>query len=116
MTPRALFLAAAAFAGLSGCAPEKPFVLSDYRFHQRGIVLACYSEETNTIEDAKALADEVCRQYDRVASVQLVQPDQCSWRAPTYVILNCVPRPGENPGPILKHSAPMRHDTPLPPW
>ena len=103
-------------AGLTACTAEKPYVLSDYRFHQRGIVQACYSEEKSTLADTVALAEEVCHQFDRTAKVQLVQPYQCSWTAPTLVILACVARPGENPGPILLHNAPMRHDTPLPPW
>jgi hypothetical protein len=101
---------------LSACAEEKPYVMSDYRFHQRGVVLACYNEEHATLAQAEAVAEEVCHQFDRTAKVQLVQPYQCSWSAPTLVTLSCVARPGENPGPILLHNAPMRHDTPLPAW
>jgi len=103
-------------AGLSACTAEKPYVMSDYRYHQRGVVLACYSEENATLAQAVAKAEEVCHQFDRTAKVQLVQPYQCSWSAPTLVTLSCVARPGENPGPILLHNAPMRHDTPLAPW
>ena len=103
-------------AGLSACATEKPYVMSDYRFHQRGVVLACYNEENATLAQTEAVAEEVCHQFDRTAKVQLVQPYQCSWTAPTLVTLSCVARPGENPGPILLHNAPMRHDTPLPAW
>jgi hypothetical protein len=101
---------------LSACSAEKPYVMSDYRFHQRGVVLACYNEENATLAQAEAAAEEVCHQFDRTAKVQLVQPYQCSWSAPTLVTLSCVARPGENPGPILLHNAPMRHDTPLPAW
>ena len=103
-------------AGLSACSAEKPYVMSDYRFHQRGVVLACYNEEKATLAQAEAVAEEVCHQFDRTAKVQLVQPYQCSWTAPTLVTLSCVARPGETPGPILLHNAPMRHDTPLPAW
>jgi len=103
-------------AGLSACSAEKPYILTDYRAHQRGIVVACYNEDSATLAQAKALAEEVCHQFDRTAQVQLIQRDQCSWSAPTQVTLSCVPRPGESPGPILLHNAPMRHDTPLPPW
>jgi len=101
---------------LSACAEEKPYIMSDYRFHQRGIVLACYSEDHATLEQTVAAAEQICHQFDRTAKVQLVQPYQCSWAAPTLVTLSCVARPGENPGPILLHNAPMRHDTPLAPW
>ena len=106
----------AALALLSACESEKPFVLTDYRFHQRGVVQACYNEEHGSLAQAQALAEEVCRQFDRTSQVQLVQPYQCSWSAPTLVTLSCVARPGEAPGPILLHNAPMRHDTPLPAW
>jgi len=102
--------------GLAACAPEKPYVMSDYRFHQRGTVIACFSEANATIQQAQALADNICLQFDRVAKLQLVQPDQCSWTAPTQAMFSCVARPGENPAPILLHNAPIRHDTPLPPW
>ncbi len=115
--PLSLLLLIGTVAGLSACESEKPFVLSDYRYHQRGVVQACYNEDHATIEDVLKLVEkEVCSQYDRTAEVQLVQPLQCSWTAPTMVTLHCVARPGENPGPILQHGAPMRHDTPLPAW
>jgi hypothetical protein len=114
--PLSLLLLIGTLAALTACESEKPYVMTDYRFHQRGIVLACFNEENATIADAQKVAEEVCRQYDRTAEVQLVQPYQCSWRAPTLVTLHCTARPGENPGPILQHGAPMRHDTPLPAW
>ena len=101
---------------LSACESEKPFVITDYRFHQRGVIQACFNEDHATVADAQKVAEEICRQYDRTAQVQLVQPLQCSWTAPSLVTLVCVPRPGENPGPIMLHGAPMRHDTPLPAW
>jgi len=101
---------------LTACEAEKPFILSDYRLHQRGVVQACFNEENATVADAVKVAEEVCRQYDRTVAVQLVQPYQCSWSAPTQVTMTCVARPGENPGPVLQHGAPMRHDTPLPAW
>jgi dTDP-4-dehydrorhamnose reductase len=109
----------AALAGLiplvAGCAPEAPYVYTDYRYHQRGQVIVCYSDEKGTPEQVKALADEVCRQYDRVAMLQLQQEYQCSWTAPTQAVFHCMPRPGENPPPIVQHHAPMRHDPALPP-
>jgi len=101
---------------LTACEAEKPYILSDYRLHQRGVVQACFNEENATVADAVKVAEEVCRQYDRTVAVQLVQPYQCSWSAPTQVTMSCVARPGENPGPVLQHGAPMRHDTPLPAW
>jgi len=79
--------------GLGGCAPEEPYILSDYRFHQRGMVVACYNDDTATVTQAQTLAEGICQQYDRTARLQLLQP-----------------------APILLHNAPMRHDTPLPPW
>ena len=99
---------------LSSCGSGKPFLASDYRFHQRGFVMICYSD-SNTEQEVKAKADEVCRQYDRVAKLQLVQENQCSWTQSTRATFSCDARPGENPSPILQHLAPMRHDTPLPP-
>jgi hypothetical protein len=102
--------------GLAGCSAEKPYVMTDYRYHQRGIVLACYNEDSGSLQQAEALAEDVCRQFDRTAKLQLLQPNQCSWTAPTLATFSCVARPGESPAPILLHNAPMRHDTPLPPW
>lgn len=101
---------------LAGCADEKPYVMSDYRYHQRGIVQACYSDDTASLPQATALAEDVCKQFDRTAQLQLLQPYQCSWTAPVLATYSCVARPGESPAPILLHNAPMRHDTPLPPW
>ena len=100
---------------VAGCAAEKPYVWTDYRYHQRGVVIVCYSDEKATPAQIKALADEVCAQYDRIATLQLQQEYQCSWTAPTQATFPCVPRPGENPPPITPHNAPMRHDLPLPP-
>jgi len=101
---------------LAACADEKPYIMSDYRYHQRGVVQACYSEENGTLAQATELAEGICKQFDRTAKLQLLQPYQCSWTAPTLATYSCVPRQGENPTPILLHNAPMRHDTPLPPW
>jgi hypothetical protein len=108
--------ASLAFLLLSGCTPEEPYIFTDYRWHQRGTVIACYNDESATVDQARALADGICRQFDRTAQLQLLQPYQCSWTAPTQAIFSCVARPGETPSPILLHNAPMRHDTPLPPW
>ena len=98
-----------------GCAAEPPYLLSDYRHHQRGTVIVCYNDETTAPEQVKAMADEICRQYDRVASLQLQQMYQCSWTVPTQATFHCVARPGETPPPIIRHNAPMRHDPALPP-
>ena len=100
---------------LTACTAEAPYLWTDYRYHQRGQVIVCYSDEKATPEQVKALADEVCRQYDRMASLQLQQKYQCSWTAPTQALFACVARPGESPPPIIQHLAPMRHDVPLPP-
>jgi len=100
---------------LTGCAAEGPFVATDYRYHQRATVAVCYNDEISTAEQAQAMAEEICRQYDRTAKLQLVQLYQCSWTAPTRATYNCVARPGEHPAPITRTNAPMRHDTPLPP-
>jgi hypothetical protein len=101
---------------LAGCSTEKPFVLSDYRAHQRGVVQACYSEDKGSLEDTTKLAENICKEFDRTAKLQLLQPYQCTWTAPVMATYSCVPRPGETPAPILLHNAPMRHDTPLPPF
>jgi hypothetical protein len=111
------------FAGLlvplavlfTGCTPEAPYWWTDYRFHQRGLVILCYNDEITTQVQLKEKADEICRQYDRTSQLQLLQEYQCSWTAPGQANFLCIPRPGENPDPILKHLAPMRHDTPLAP-
>jgi hypothetical protein len=100
---------------VAGCRAEAPYVYTDYRFHQRAVVIVCFNDETAKISDAKALADEICRQYDRTSRLAFEQPYQCSWTAPTQAYFNCVARPGETPPPITQHMSPMRHDTPLPP-
>jgi hypothetical protein len=101
---------------VAGCAEQKPYIQTDYRYHQRGIVQACFNESKSNLQQATDLAEGICRQFDRTASIQLVQPFQCSWAAPTLATYACTARPGETPAPILLHNAPMRHDTPLPPW
>jgi hypothetical protein len=99
---------------VAACGAEAPYVFTDYRFHQRGLVIVCFNDATATTADAKKLADETCRQYDRTSRLAFEQAYQCSWTAPTQAIFNCVPRPGENPPPITEHLSPLRHDTPLP--
>jgi hypothetical protein len=110
-----LFPALTIALALAACSPEPPQVLTDYRFHQRGTVAICFSEEKSTIADVTAMADDICRQYDRVAKLVLQQPYQCSWTAPTEAYFACIPRPGESPPKIVPHLAPMRHDSALPP-
>lgn len=111
---RSGFLVAALTATVmvTGCA-EAPYLYSDYRYHQRGVVYVCINEDTATIADAKKLADEVCRPFDRTSKLTLVQRYQCSWSAPTYITFNCVARPGETPPPFAEHLSPMRHESGL---
>jgi hypothetical protein len=110
-----LFPALVIAMALAACSPEDPHVLTDYRNHQRGAVAICYNEEKSTIEDVTAMANDICRQYDRVAHLTLLQSYQCSWTTPTQAYFACVPRPGESPPAVTPHLAPMRHDAPLPP-
>jgi hypothetical protein len=100
---------------LAGCGSDDPYLLSDYRYHQRGRVIVCYDPDTARPEHVQAIAEEVCRGFDRTAHLDLIQPNQCAWTAQSEAMYSCVPRPGETPGPIREHLAPMRHDTPLPP-
>ncbi len=109
----ALYVGLAAL--LSGCGGGRPYVATDYRVHQRGLVLVCFDPALTTIDQAKTLADTVCKEYDRVAKYFLEQKDQCSWRAPTQVTFTCVARPGENPPPFTDRRNPMRHEPALPP-
>ncbi len=114
--PRFVPLAAALSAVVLtvGCA-EAPFVMTDYRYHQRGSVSVCFNERTTTVKDAKVLADEICRQYERTSQLSLIQSYQCSWTAPTQASFTCVARPGETPPPFVEHLSPMRHDPSLGP-
>ena len=99
---------------LSACS-ESPYVDDDYRYHQRGVVKVCFSESTASLADAKALADEVCRQYERTSKLTLLQPYQCTWSTSTLAQFACVTRPGETPPPYVEHLSPMRHDQTLGP-
>ena len=114
-TLRTTVLTSAAAVLLGSCAAEAPYVYTDYRFHQRGQVIVCYDDSTTKMTEIKAIADEICRQYDRTSQFVLKQSSQCSWTVPDQAIYTCVPRPGENPPPIIPHMAPMRHDAELPP-
>jgi hypothetical protein len=95
---------------LSACASEQPYLLTDYRYHQIGQVRVCYSETTADAETVRRMAEDVCAQYDRTAIFQYQQKHQCSWTAPTLAYFRCQPRPGENPAPVLKKNAPLRHE------
>ncbi|WP_146002659.1 hypothetical protein [Telmatospirillum siberiense] len=112
--PRSGCLATAVTAAvmLAGCA-EDPYLSTDYRYHQRGVVQVCINEDTASIADAKKLADETCRPFDRTSKLALIQRYQCSWTAPTLVAFSCVARPGETPPPFAEHLSPMRHDPSL---
>lgn len=114
-TVRSAFLALSGAVLMAGCVSEAPYVFTDYRFHQRGQVIVCYDEKNASPEQVKALADNICAQYDRTSQFQFQQPLQCSWTAPTQVFFTCVARPGEHPAPIQEHLPPMRHDQPLGP-
>jgi hypothetical protein len=98
---------------LAGCATEKPYLYSDYRYHQIGQVIICSSDSNSTPEQVKAMAEEVCNQYDRTAIVATVQKYQCSWTAPTQSTFACAARPGEHPAPIVPRLAPLRRDQQL---
>ena len=100
---------------LCGCATERPYVFTDYRYHQRGQVIVCYNERDSKPEEVKGLADDICKQYDRMAYLALEQSNQCSWTAPDQAFFFCVPRPGETPAPLVERMSPMRHDPRLPP-
>lgn len=112
--PRRLALLALLSSVVAGCAGEAPYLLTDYRYHQRNQVIVCFNEARNKLADAKAMADGVCEQYDRTSQLALLQPNQCSFTAPTQAVFTCAARPGETPAPMPRRSAPMRHDAPLP--
>jgi hypothetical protein len=94
---------------LAGCA-EQPFEYSDYRYHQINQVIICYNESTGTLEQVKAMAEDICARTDRIPTVSLIQKYQCTWTAPTEVTFTCSARPGENPPLPIKHLAPLRRD------
>jgi hypothetical protein len=102
-----LAIALAAVA-LSGCGGGRPFVLTDYRDHQKGIVEVCYDHGSTSMAQASQLADHICDQYDRVASLQLHQFNQCSWTTPDIALFYCVARPGETPPAFVPQKAPLR--------
>jgi len=92
----------------AGCGGGTPFVLTDYRNHQKGIVEVCYDPEATTMAQATKLADGICDQYDRMARFQLSQFDQCNWATPDIALFYCVARPGEKPPPLVPQKAPLR--------
>ena len=60
---------------LGGCAAEPPYLLSDYRHHQRGTVIVCYSDETTTPAQVKAMADakaETDAEYGKIRNSLLL--------------------------------------------
>ena len=95
-------------AALAGCGGGAPYVLTDYRNHQRGLVEVCYDHRMTPLHQAQKLADEICVQYDRMAAFQLAQRDQCNWRTPDIALFYCVARPGETPPPFVPQKAPLR--------
>jgi hypothetical protein len=98
---------------LAACTAEGPYLYSDYRYHQIGQVIVCWNDETTTPVQVKAMAEEVCQEYDRTAQLATQQKYQCSWTAPTQSLFTCVARPGEHPAPFRQHLAPMRRDQQL---
>ncbi len=92
----------------AGCGGGAPYVLTDYRSHQKGIVEVCYDHTMTSMAQATQLADHVCDQYDRTASLQLRQRDQCNWATPDVAMFYCVARPGESPRPLVPQKAPLR--------
>lgn len=95
-------------AWLAGCGGGAPYVLSDYRLHQKGMVEVCYDEKSTPQDRVLKLADSICGQYDRMAALQLVQQDQCNWTTPDIALYYCVARPGEHPRPLVPQKAPLR--------
>ena len=106
--PRPNLLAFFALAALAGCGGGAPFVLTDYKSHQSGIVEVCYDDAKTSIADAQKLADGVCKLYERTADFQLAQRNQCTWRTPELALFYCVARPGETPPPFVPQKAPLR--------
>ena len=101
-----------AIFALAGCGGGDPYVLTDYRYHQRGIVEVCYDQGKTTLDQARALADGVCGQYDRMARFEIAQRNQCNWRTPDLAEFYCVARPGETPLPFVEQKAPLRGSMP----
>lgn len=99
-----------ALLACAGCGGGDPFVLTDYRNHQRGVVEVCYDEGKTSFAQAQSLADGICRNYDRMATFQMQQRDQCNWTTPTLALFYCEARPGEHPAPFVPQKAPLRRD------
>lgn len=93
---------------LAGCGGGAPYVLSDYRLHQQGMVEVCYDDKSTSAEQTLKLASDICKQYDRMATLQLVQKNQCNWSTPDIALYYCVARPGEHPRPLVPQKAPLR--------
>jgi hypothetical protein len=101
-------LATLVLAGVVAGCGGRPYVLTDYRQHQKGQVEVCYDSNSTSIDQAKALADGICDQYSRMAKFELSQRFQCNWRTPDIALFYCVARPGETPPPFVKQTAPLR--------
>lgn len=98
---------------LAGCSsrPPAPYLLTDYRQHQRGVVEVCFDDRRTSIPQAQALAETVCKQYDRTAQFEISQRLQCDWQRPTLALFYCLARPGEEPAPLQPQDAPLRHNS-----
>ena len=106
-----LFAPGLAAVALTGCGGA-PYVLTDYRSHQKGVVEVCYDRGKAPMTETQKLADGICEQYDRMASLQLGQSFQCNWRTPDIALYYCVARPGEHPPPFVPQVAPLRGNAP----
>jgi hypothetical protein len=94
---------------VAGCvSPEDPYLLTTYLQHQNGVVEVCYDEATAKPEQVRAVAEDVCHRFERVAEFELTQQYQCSWTTPTMALFHCVARPGETPPAIKARRAPLR--------
>lgn len=86
---------------------------SEYRLHQRGAVMICYDRRTTSRAVIQKMADDICAPYDRIAKYASTLHNQCSMSAPDLASFSCVPRPGENPPPIVIRDNPSRHEVPI---
>ena len=99
-----------------GCSSlaRDPYVQSDYLAHSRGQVQVCLDEDRSSLDQAQALAEQVCRRFDRTARFQLTRKYECSVTTPTLALYSCVARPGETPPPLQAEKAPLRHEPTIP--
>lgn len=90
--------------------PRDPYVRSDYLAHSRGQVQVCLDTGRSSLDQAQALAEAVCRQFDRTAKFQFTRKEECNLLTPTLAVYGCVARPGEHPPPLVPERDPLRHE------